>query len=125
MSSPKLSHLDEQGRARMVDVGHKPDTERVAIAKGEVHMRPETLALIQTGNLKKGDLTTVAELAGVMAAKRTSELIPLCHPLSLNHVSVEPRLVSFSKFIHPAGNINRMNIHIRYPKQLKHIVQIA
>ena len=88
-SSDRLTHLDEQGRARMVDVGHKPDTERVAVAKGEVHMRPETLELIRQGALKKGDVLTVAEIAGVMAAKRTSDLIPLCHPLPLTQVRVE------------------------------------
>lgn len=73
----------------MVDVGHKPPTERIAVAKGEVHMRPETLALIRAGALKKGDVLTVAEIAGVMAAKRTSDLIPLCHPLPLTQVTVE------------------------------------
>lgn len=87
MSSP-LSHLDETGRARMVDVGQKPDTERVAVARGEVHMRPETLGFIRAGALKKGDVLTVAQLAGMMAAKRTSELIPLCHPLALTQVDV-------------------------------------
>ena len=89
MSEPKLSHLDESGRARMVDVGHKPITERVAVAKGEVHMRPETLELIQQGALKKGDVLSVAQLAGVMAAKRTADLIPLCHPLPINQILVE------------------------------------
>ncbi len=84
-----LSHIDETGRARMVDVGHKPDTERIAIAKGEVVMRPETLALIQAGAMKKGDVLTVAQLAGVMGAKRTAELIPLCHPLPLSHIDVQ------------------------------------
>jgi len=92
MPEPNLSHLDEQGRARMVDVGHKPVTERVAVAKGEVLMRPETLRLIQAGALKKGDVLTVAQLAGVMAAKRTAELIPLCHPLPLNQILVEVEL---------------------------------
>ena len=72
----------------MVDVGDKPDAERVAVARGAVDMRPETLELIIGGNVKKGDVLTVAQLAGVMAAKRTSELIPLCHPLSLNHIEV-------------------------------------
>lgn len=72
----------------MVDVGQKPDTERVAVAGGSVVMRPETLQLIIEGNVKKGDVLTVAQMAGVMAAKRTSELIPLCHPLLINHVSV-------------------------------------
>ncbi len=89
MSLPKLSHLDEMGRARMVDVGHKPETLRTAVARGEVHMQPETLVLIQAGNLKKGDLVAIAEVAGVMAAKRTPDLIPLCHPLALNQVKVE------------------------------------
>jgi len=89
MSKPKLSHLDESGRARMVDVGHKLITERVAIAKGEVYMQPETLALIQQGALKKGDVLSVAQLAGVMAAKRTSDLIPLCHPLPINQILVD------------------------------------
>jgi cyclic pyranopterin phosphate synthase len=87
--SAQLSHLDESGKARMVDVGDKPDTERLAIARGEVVMRPQTLALIQAGAMKKGDVLTVAQLAGVMAAKRTAELIPLCHPLPLSHISVE------------------------------------
>jgi cyclic pyranopterin phosphate synthase len=84
----KLSHIDEQGRARMVDVSHKPDTERVAVAKGEVVMKAETLELIQAGTLKKGDVLITSQLAGVMAAKRTSELIPLCHPLPLSHIQV-------------------------------------
>lgn len=86
--SSKLTHLDESGRARMVDVGQKDVTERVAVARGAVHMEPHTLQLIIEGNLKKGDVLTVAELAGVMAAKRTSELIPLCHTLFLNKVDV-------------------------------------
>ena len=83
-----LTHLDSHGNARMVDVGHKPDTERLAIAAGEVRMKPETLALIRAGQIKKGDVLTVAQLAGVMAAKRTAELIPLCHPLPLTHIDV-------------------------------------
>jgi cyclic pyranopterin phosphate synthase len=72
----------------MVDVGEKPVTQRVAVARGSVYMMPETLQLIIEGNVKKGDVMTVAELAGIMAAKRTSELIPLCHPLPLNKVDV-------------------------------------
>jgi cyclic pyranopterin monophosphate synthase len=87
--TPKLSHLDETGRARMVDVGGKPDTERMAVAKGEVLMRPETLELIRQGALKKGDVLSVAQVAGVMAAKQTSNLIPLCHPLPLSQVVVD------------------------------------
>lgn len=73
----------------MVDVGHKPITERVAVAKGEIRMKPETLALIRMGNLKKGDVLTVAQIAGINAAKKTSDLIPLCHPLPLNQVTVD------------------------------------
>jgi cyclic pyranopterin phosphate synthase len=85
----KLSHIDPTGRARMVDVGYKPDSERTAVARGEVVMRSETLALIREGELKKGDVLTVAQIAGVMAAKHTAELIPLCHPLTLSHIDVE------------------------------------
>jgi cyclic pyranopterin monophosphate synthase len=88
----QLSHLDDSGRARMVDIGAKPDTERTAIAKGEVRMLPATLALIQAGALKKGDVLTVAQLAGVMGAKRTSDLIPLCHPLPLTQIDVRLQL---------------------------------
>ena len=88
MSDPKLTHLDEHGRAHMVDVGAKPDTERIAIAKGEVHMKPETLDLIRAGEIKKGDVLTVAQIAGISASKRTSELIPLCHTLPLTKVDV-------------------------------------
>ncbi len=84
----QLTHLDESGRAKMVDVGQKPVTERVAVARGTVVMQPATLQLIIDGNVKKGDVLSVAQLAGVMAAKRTSELIPLCHPLNLTHIEV-------------------------------------
>ena len=85
----KLTHLDDSGSARMVDVGSKVATERMAVARGEVLMKPETLSLIQQGQIKKGDVLTVAKVAGVMAAKRTAELVPLCHPLSLDQVLVE------------------------------------
>ena len=86
---PTLSHLDETGRAQMVDVGAKPDSERVAIARGRITMQPQTLDLIQSGTMKKGDVLTVAQIAGIQAAKRTHELIPLCHPLLLTHIAVE------------------------------------
>jgi cyclic pyranopterin phosphate synthase len=86
--APRLSHLDASGRARMVDVGDKPETDRVAEAAGRVTLRPETLALIQSRGVPKGDVIAVAELAGVMAAKRTGELIPLCHPLALTDAKV-------------------------------------
>lgn len=85
---PRLSHLDADGRARMVDVGDKPVTTRVAVAGATVRMRPATLRLIAAGGLPKGDVLAVARLAGIMAAKRTAELIPLCHPLTLSHVDV-------------------------------------
>jgi len=87
-----LSHLDDTGRAIMVDVGEKPDTERIAIAKGEVVMLEKTLSQIQAGNIKKGDVISIAQIAGVMAAKKTSDLIPLCHPLQLTHVTVDIEL---------------------------------
>ncbi len=88
-----FTHFDEQGRAHMVDVGGKAETERTATAKAEVVMRAETLRLIETGGMKKGDVLSVARLAGIMGAKRTPELIPLCHPLALTSVSVELRLL--------------------------------
>src|SRR5258708_28399 len=86
--SDQLTHLDESGAAHMIDVGAKLDTERVAVAAGEVAMQSETLRLIRAGALKKGDVLTVARIAGLMAAKRTAELIPLCHPISLTHLDV-------------------------------------
>lgn len=89
MPEAKLSHVDEEGRARMVDVGDKAATARKAIAEGEVHMAAETLDLIRRGALKKGDALSVAQVAGIQAAKRTSELIPFCHPLPVDHISVE------------------------------------
>jgi len=83
-----LSHVDDEGRVRMVDVGQKSDTERVAVAQGEVRMAPQTLRLIAEGDAPKGDVLTTAQIAGIMAAKRTHELIPLCHPLPLTQVDV-------------------------------------
>ncbi|MCS6937154.1 MAG: cyclic pyranopterin monophosphate synthase MoaC [Candidatus Bipolaricaulota bacterium] len=87
--SKKLSHLDAQGRARMVDVSDKPDTKRVAIAQGAIAMSPQTLRLITTDKIAKGDVLTVAKLAGVMGAKKTSDLIPLCHPIPLDAIDLE------------------------------------
>ncbi|HEU0218854.1 MAG TPA: cyclic pyranopterin monophosphate synthase MoaC [Stellaceae bacterium] len=86
---PDLSHVDTEGRARMVDVSAKAETDRVAVAGARVVMRPETLARIQAGDIAKGDVLQVARIAGIMAAKRTAELIPLCHPLALTSVEVE------------------------------------
>ena len=84
----KLTHIDDSGHAHMVDVGDKPETERLAIAQGEVMMKKETLGLIRAGAIKKGDVLTVAQIAGIAAAKRTSDLIPLCHPLPITHIDV-------------------------------------
>ena len=89
----KLSHITPAGKARMVDVGQKPDTERLAIAKGEVIMKKETFELIRAGEMKKGDVLTVAQIAGIGGAKRTAELIPLCHPLPISQIEVDCQLV--------------------------------
>ena len=87
-SSP-LTHFDAQGQAHMVDVAAKAHTHRVAVAEGRISMEPATLALIQSGNAKKGDVLGIARIAGIQGAKRTSELIPLCHPIALTRVAVE------------------------------------
>lgn len=88
----KLTHVDEGGRARMVDVGDKPLSERIAVAEGRIRMSREAFDLVAAQGVAKGDVLAVAEVAGVMAAKRTGELIPLCHPLGLDVVQVEARL---------------------------------
>ncbi len=84
-----LTHLDEQGKARMVDVGGKVETQRVAIASGRITMSPAALAAIRDGTVPKGDVLAAARIAGIMAAKKTAELIPLCHPLALDAVTVD------------------------------------
>lgn len=84
-----LTHFDAQGQAHMVDVGGKPATHRVAVAGGRIEMQAATLALIESGTAKKGDVLGIARVAGIMAAKRTSELIPLCHPLALSRVAID------------------------------------
>jgi cyclic pyranopterin monophosphate synthase len=84
-----LTHFNKQGEAHMVDVGDKPATRRVAIAEGRISMQAETLALIQQGGHKKGDVLGIARIAGIMAAKKTSDLIPLCHPLALSHIAID------------------------------------
>ena len=89
MSETKLTHLDDQGRATMVDVTDKAVTHREAVATGMVFMKPDTLALVQSGDHKKGDVLALARVAGIQAAKKCSELIPLCHPLMLTSVKVE------------------------------------
>jgi cyclic pyranopterin phosphate synthase len=84
-----LTHFNKQGEAHMVDVGDKPATRRVAIAEGRITMKPETLALIRQGGHKKGDVLGIARIAGIMAAKKTSDLVPLCHPLALSHIAID------------------------------------
>jgi cyclic pyranopterin phosphate synthase len=86
---PKLTHLDDEGRVRMVDVSEKPATAREAVAQGVITMQPETLALIAEQKTKKGNVLETARIAGMMAAKRTAELIPMCHPVSITHVQVD------------------------------------
>jgi cyclic pyranopterin phosphate synthase len=88
-AAPRLTHIDARGEARMVDVGAKPPTQRSATAEGIIRMQPETLELIVSGGHKKGDVLAVARVAGIMAAKKTAELVPLCHPIALTAVEVE------------------------------------
>jgi cyclic pyranopterin phosphate synthase len=85
----ELSHFNAAGEAHMVDVGEKPETDRIAVAEGRIRVETSTLAHIRTGNHKKGDVLGVARVAGIMAAKKTADLIPLCHPLSLSHIEID------------------------------------
>ncbi|BBL73569.1 cyclic pyranopterin monophosphate synthase MoaC [Methylomagnum ishizawai] len=85
----ELTHFNAQGAAHMVDVGDKPSTQRSAVAEGYIEMRPETLALILSGSHKKGDVLGIARIAGIMASKKTADLIPLCHPIALTHASLD------------------------------------
>lgn len=96
----KLTHINERGDAHMVDVGAKPATARRAVAEGIIEMQPATLELVLSGNNKKGDVLAVARIAGIMAAKKTSELIPLCHPIALTSVEVELRPDTENSCIH-------------------------
>ena len=89
MDKKELTHLDESGKANMVDISQKLPTMRIAIAKGEIIMSSETLKLVTDGAMKKGDVLTVAQIAGIMAAKKTAELIPLCHPIQINQIKVD------------------------------------
>jgi len=106
----ELSHIDKNGKANMVDVGHKPNQIREASAKGFIRLQPETLKLIRENQMKKGDVLTIAEIAGIQAAKRTPELIPLCHTLMLTKVDVKATLcddgvevISYAKCIGQTG----------------------
>lgn len=88
----KLSHTNEAGKANMVDIGHKPDQVRTASAEGIIRLSPQTVELIRQNQMKKGDVLTIAEIAGIQAAKRTSDLIPLCHPLPITKIDVKTQL---------------------------------
>ena len=94
-----LTHFDAQGQAHMVDVGGKPATHRIAVASGRIEMQPETLAIIEAGTAKKGDVLGVARIAGIQAAKKTSDLIPLCHPLALTRVAIDFEVLSASNAV--------------------------
>ncbi len=102
----KLTHLDKAGRPRMVDVTRKPDTEREAVAKGVVRMQPATFELIKEGKTKKGDVLSVAQLAGIMAAKQTPNLIPLCHPVLISDVRIEFNLDAKSSTVEITAAVN-------------------
>lgn len=88
----KLSHIDRQGRPKMVDVGYKPSTKRIAVARGYIYMKKETLSLIGKGKISKGDVLITAKIAGIMATKKTSEIIPLCHPLNITSADINFKL---------------------------------
>lgn len=94
MSIDKLTHFNEQGRAHMVDVTDKKETKRIAVAKSQIQMRPETLKRIQEGSVDKGDVLAVAQIAGIMAAKKTADIIPMCHPLPLTGIDIAFEVVS-------------------------------
>ena len=96
----QFTHFDAAGQAHMVDVGAKHETHRVAVAAGTIRMRPETLALVAAGNAKKGDVLGIARIAAIMGAKRTSDLIPLCHPLALTKVGVEFEIDAAANSVH-------------------------
>jgi cyclic pyranopterin phosphate synthase len=100
-----LTHFDAQGQAHMVDVGAKAATHRIAVATGRIEMQPETLALIESGTAKKGDVLGIARIAGIMAAKKTSDLIPLCHPLALTRVAVEFELLPARNSVRCAATV--------------------
>ncbi|WP_426189604.1 cyclic pyranopterin monophosphate synthase MoaC [Massilia sp. DWR3-1-1] len=100
MTDSTLTHFDSSGQAHMVDVGGKADTARVAVAAGTIRMQPATLALITSGSARKGDVLGIARIAAIMAAKKTSDLIPLCHPLALTRVTVDFEIDANSNRVH-------------------------
>ncbi|QOY94145.1 cyclic pyranopterin monophosphate synthase MoaC [Massilia sp. UMI-21] len=99
-STDQLTHFDATGQAHMVDVGAKQDTHRIAVAAGTIRMKPETLALIQSGNAKKGDVIGIARIAAIMASKRTGDLVPLCHPLPITRVAVDFEVDAAASSVH-------------------------
>lgn len=101
-----FTHFDEQGRAKMVDVGEKTESQRVAVASGRVYVNENTFALIQSGGIKKGDVLTVAQIAGIMGAKQTSSLIPMCHPIILNGVHMDLRLSETAKAVEITASVS-------------------
>jgi cyclic pyranopterin phosphate synthase len=100
MQDPQLTHFDATGQAHMVDVGAKQETHRIAVAAGTIRMKPETLELVRTGTAKKGDVLGIARIAAIMGAKRTSDLVPLCHPLALTRVAVDFEVDDASNSVH-------------------------
>ena len=100
MTDTTLTHFDSSGQAHMVDVGSKADTARVAVAAGSIRMKPETLSLITSGTAKKGDVLGIARIAAIMASKKTSDLIPLCHPLALTRVTVDFEVDATNNKVH-------------------------
>jgi len=102
----ELTHFDAAGQAHMVDVGSKQDTRRSAVAAGTIRMQPATLALIMSGNAKKGDVLGIARIAAIMAAKRTSDLIPLCHPLALTRVTVDFEIDEAANSVHCRAQVD-------------------
>ena len=105
----KLSHTDEEGKANMVDVGHKPDQIRTAKAEGKIKLQPGTVKLIRENQMKKGDVLTIAEIAGIQGGKKTSELIPLCHPLQITKMDVKAKLVKDGIIVTSLANCDGKN----------------
>ena len=101
-----FTHFDEHGRAKMVDVGEKPESQRIAVASGRVYVNDTTFALIQSGGIKKGDVLTVAQIAGIMGAKQTSSIIPMCHPIMLNGVHMELHLDESAKSVEITASVS-------------------
>jgi cyclic pyranopterin phosphate synthase len=106
--SDQLTHFDAAGQAHMVDVGAKNETHRIAVAAGTIRMKPETLALIVSGNAKKGDVLGIARIAAIMGAKRTSDLVPLCHPLALTRVAVDFQVDEAANSVHCRAQVETM-----------------